>query len=79
MKRQLKFLKRSAVSAGKTTYKTTKEDDWIECVSCRNWLHEFWSPHEDQYVDYGRKLLLQKKQQNAEDDLENLFLSDLNH
>jgi hypothetical protein len=20
---------------------TSKEDDWIKCVSCRNWLHDF--------------------------------------
>jgi len=24
-----------------------KEDDWIECVSCRNWLYKFCSPHND--------------------------------
>jgi hypothetical protein len=37
-----------------------KEDDWIECVSCRNWLHEFCSPYKVKGVDCGRKLLQEK-------------------
>lgn len=37
-----------------------KKDDWIECVSCRNWLHEFCSPYKHKYVDCGRKLVRDK-------------------
>jgi hypothetical protein len=40
--------------------KATKEDDWIECESYRNWLHEFCSPYKEKRFDCGRKLLRQK-------------------
>jgi hypothetical protein len=33
---------------------TTKEADWIECVSCRNRLHEFCCPYKDKVFDCGR-------------------------
>ena len=39
---------------------TTTEDDWIECVSCRNWLLEFCSPYENKWVDCHRKLMRDK-------------------
>jgi hypothetical protein len=52
---------------------TTKEDDWIESLSCRNWLHEIYSPYKEKCVDYGKKVLRQKKQQDSEEDLEYFF------
>jgi DNA-directed RNA polymerase subunit RPC12/RpoP len=41
-------------------YVKTKEDAWIECVSCRNWLHKVCSPYNDKCFDCGRKLLREK-------------------
>ena len=38
----------------------TKEDDWIVCVSCRNWLHKVCSPYNDKWFDCGSKLLREK-------------------
>lgn len=35
---------------------TTKEDDWIECVNCKKWLHESCSVYNNKCVDCGRKL-----------------------
>jgi len=40
---------------------TTKENDWMECVSCRNWLHDFCSPYKDRCVYCGRKLVRLKE------------------
>ena len=37
-----------------SSLQTTKEDDRIECVSCRNWLHVFCSPYKHRYFDCGR-------------------------
>jgi len=39
---------------------TTKVDDWIECVSCRNWLRNFYSPYENKRVDCDRKFIRDK-------------------
>jgi hypothetical protein len=39
----------------------TKKDDWMEGVSCRNWLHDFFSLYKDKRVDCVRKLLQEKK------------------
>ena len=39
---------------------TSKEDDWIECVKCRNWPLVFCSAYKDKFVDFGRKLLTEK-------------------
>jgi len=39
---------------------TTEEDEWIECVRCRNLPHEVCSPYNHKFVDYGRKLLQEK-------------------
>jgi len=33
---------------------TSKEDDRIECLSCRNWPHEFCFPCKHRYFDCGR-------------------------
>lgn len=45
-KSHLKIGTRNAVSVGKSTRKKkTKEDGWIEYVSCRNWLQGFCSPY----------------------------------
>jgi len=40
--------------------KTIKEDGWVECVSGRNWLHEFCFTCKDKCRDCGRKSLLEK-------------------
>ena len=40
--------------------RTTKENGGIECLSCRNWLHECRPSYKDKCVDCGRKLLLEK-------------------
>jgi hypothetical protein len=34
--------------------KTAEHDGWIECVSCRNLLHEFCSPYKDKCFGCGR-------------------------
>jgi len=39
---------------------TPKEDDWIECMSCRNCLQMFLSQYKAKCVDCGRKLLREK-------------------
>jgi uncharacterized membrane protein YcgQ (UPF0703/DUF1980 family) len=45
-------------------FRTTKEDDWIECVCCINWLHESCSQYKDKCVDCGRKLLREENSKN---------------
>jgi hypothetical protein len=47
----------------------TKVGDWIECASCRNWLHEFCSPYNDKCFDCGRKFC-ERKREDAEEDVE---------
>jgi hypothetical protein len=37
-----------------------KEDDWMEYVSCRNWLHESSSPYKHECVDCIRKLMRER-------------------
>jgi hypothetical protein len=69
IKGRVTFLTRNAVSAGKNTCKRSNDDGWIECVSFRNWLHEFCSLYKDKCIDSGR-ILLQEKQQDEEDDVE---------
>jgi len=46
---------------------TTTEDDWIECVSCRNWLRQFCSPYKDKCVECGIKLRREKKSNDRKD------------
>ena len=55
---------------------TAKEDDKIEHVRCRKRLHHFFSPHKDQL---RQKVIATEKQQDAEEDLENVFLCNLDH
>jgi len=43
----------------------------MEYVSCRNWLHEISSPYKQDCFDCNRKLMREKKQPVAEEDLEN--------
>jgi hypothetical protein len=38
----------------------TKEDEWVECVSCRNWLHKICSLYKDKCFDCCRELLRKK-------------------
>jgi hypothetical protein len=40
--------------------KTAKEDGRVECVSCRNWLHEFCFTYKDKCIDCGIKSLLEE-------------------
>ena len=54
------ILTRNAIKRWENYLQTIKEDDWIECVSYRNWLHDFRSPYKDKCVDYGKKLLREK-------------------
>jgi len=49
----------------------TTKDDWMEYVSCRNWLHEISSPHKRDFFNCSRKLMREKKQPVPEEDLEN--------
>ena len=42
---------------------TTKEEDWLECVSCRKWLHEFCSPYKRQARRLRWKVPAREEQQ----------------
>ena len=43
------------------TVSETKEEEWVERVIGRNWLHVLCSPYRQKYVECARKLLLEPK------------------
>jgi Na+-translocating ferredoxin:NAD+ oxidoreductase RnfC subunit len=49
---------------------TTNEEEWIECVSCRNCCPSFFL-HTKTNASAGYKMTASEKQQNAEENIEN--------
>jgi len=39
----------------------TKEEEWMERVICRKWVHVLCSPYRQKYVEHDRKFLLEPK------------------
>jgi hypothetical protein len=35
---------------------TTKNDDWLQCVLCKKWMHESCTMYANKCNDYGRKI-----------------------